>query len=184
MELRENIKGYHVNDKKRCLKFISDTSYLITSKDKYWLGYGMYFWDNKSNANYWLSEKKRKKPKEEYVKTVSNIYIDEEMLLDLTDKSCLETLNNLWKLYCKKIDENIKQPLGVKIDKLFNFFDYLNDNIKVVKGIGDYDIELKKRNYFINVSNSSGPQIKENLKTIYCVRSSTMVVNRKIEEDI
>lgn len=47
---------YHSNTKEECDTFISQENYLIESKNAYddkWLGYGMYFWDNKGNAVWW-----------------------------------------------------------------------------------------------------------------------------------
>lgn len=61
MEIRENIKVYHCNDKQRCEKFLKEDNYLIWSEeDGIWLGSGMYFWDNLSNAKYWKGEKNEK----------------------------------------------------------------------------------------------------------------------------
>ena len=68
---RENTKAYHVNDEERCKKFIENKDYIIISDDTFWLGNGMYFWDNNSNANYWLKEKQRKDSKKIYIKTFS-----------------------------------------------------------------------------------------------------------------
>ena len=76
MELRTNIIGYHVNDKDRCQKFIDEEEIIIFSEDIYWLGYGMYFWDNQANAKYWIQEKKRKDKTVEYIAQVkANIFI-------------------------------------------------------------------------------------------------------------
>ncbi|AGK96705.1 hypothetical protein [Clostridium pasteurianum] len=179
-KLRTNVKGYHVNDNERCLKFISEEKYLITSKDKFWLGFGMYFWDNNSNAEYWKKQKIKKEPNVTYIKVSSNIFIDEEYLLDLTDVNIVNGLEYLWKLYCKKKKEEENQPLGIKIDKLIEFFEDMK-SIKVIKGIGNYDINHNKTNTFINKESYSGPQIDCNLKAIYCARNYGFVVNRKVE---
>lgn len=180
-EIRTNIKGYHSNDKERCLKFLNDKNYLITSIDTYWLGFGMYFWDNSNNAEYWFGEKSRKNPKKDYAIVKANIFTDEEKLLDLADPETEKMLKFLWNEYCKKKkDEKREQPLGIKIDKLFKFFDILKDNIKVVKGIGEYDPMNKKEEIFINKNiEYHGPKIRGNLKTIYCIREADVVVNRK-----
>ena len=61
MEIEPNIIVYHCNDIERCDIFLEKKDYMIESKeDGIWLGEGMYFWDNYSNANYWLHEKERK----------------------------------------------------------------------------------------------------------------------------
>ena len=176
-EPRANIKGYHVNDERRCLKFLQDKDYLIISKDKFWLGLGMYFWDSTNNADYWMGEKIRKKPDEKYIKVSANIYIDEEILLDLSDGIVEDRLECLWKMYCSSKKEDEDQPLGIKINKLIDFYDMLKD-IKVVKGIGDYDSSKDKEERFIDSGEKCKPRIKGNQKTIYCVRDPLIAVNR------
>ena len=54
------IKGYHCNDLERTKKFVENKELIMTQEDGYWLGKGMYFWDNLSNAHYWKKEKERK----------------------------------------------------------------------------------------------------------------------------
>lgn len=52
--VRPNSILYHCNDKTRCQKFLDNKKFMIESKeDGIWLGNGMYFWDNLSNAKFW-----------------------------------------------------------------------------------------------------------------------------------
>ena len=96
-----NIIGYHTNSKIKCKNFMDNENYLIWSKDTHWLGDGMYFWDNLSNADYWLSEKKRKEPQiKEWSIVSANIYLNK--MLDLTDEKIVEQYNKLWVSYCEK----------------------------------------------------------------------------------
>ncbi|CAI3619779.1 MULTISPECIES: hypothetical protein [Clostridium] len=177
-EVRTNSIGYHVNDKKRCLKFIEEENYLIISEDVFWLGWGMYFWDNAGNAKYWLEQKTYKNKNDEYTCTKSNIYTDEEFCLDLTDNETRDLVKKLWENYCTLKKEKREQPLGIKIDKLINFFDILEDT-KVVRGIGDYNIEQKKKDVFRFNEDFKGPQIRGDLKIIYCVRCPKFVISRR-----
>lgn len=171
--IRTNVLGYHVNDIERCTKFIEDKNYLIISNDKYWLGKGMYFWDNNANANYWMNEKKRKEPNNEYIKVNANIYTDEDILLDLSNREIVELIDDIWAEYCKKNNEKLQQPLGVKIDKILKFFEEEFTNIKVIKGIGDYKGSKIDYKY-------CGPKINFNHKVIYCIRNHDIAVNRKV----
>ena len=57
---KPNVNVYHTNDRLKIENFL-ETSELIISKDTNWLGSGMYFWDNLSNAKYWKNEKLRKR---------------------------------------------------------------------------------------------------------------------------
>ncbi|MDM0558397.1 hypothetical protein QTH42_15620 [Clostridium perfringens] len=179
--LRENTKAYHVNDEYRCRRFVEDSNYIIESDDTWWLGKGMYFWDNKGNANYWLAEKKRKNSNEKYIRTKSNLYIDEDILLDLTDDEVLNLLMQLWKEYCKREKCKIKQPLGVRLDKLFDFFDEELSELKVIKGTGYYDNKFNNNKFL--VFDKRYPNICSGVKNIYCAKSPEMIVNRTIEED-
>lgn len=56
---KSNVDVYHANDRLKVENFLK-TNELIISKDTNWLGSGMYFWDNLSNAKYWKNEKLRK----------------------------------------------------------------------------------------------------------------------------
>lgn len=47
---------YHSDTEKKCEEFIAKKDALVLSnnlKDDIWLGDGMYFWDNRGNANWW-----------------------------------------------------------------------------------------------------------------------------------
>ena len=57
-ELTPNIIAYHTNYDFKCNHFIK-TKTPIISEDTYWLGDGMYFWDNLSNAKFWVNKKKK-----------------------------------------------------------------------------------------------------------------------------
>lgn len=76
--LRPNSIFYHCNDSTRCQKFLQDHTYVIESQeDGIWLGSGMYFWDNATNANYWLKQKSRKQPEEKFEIVIAHVYMDQ-----------------------------------------------------------------------------------------------------------
>jgi len=164
MDMIPNIIGYHTNDKDRCEKFINNFE-CIFSEDTYWLGYGMYFWDTKSNAVYWKNEKFRKHKNINIIWIVkANIILDS--ILDLTDTENAEDFENLWNEYIQK--ENISDaqiPIGKKIDILFDFFEL---EYKAVKCFGDYynNIYIKNQDIFKTT------KITQKIKTIYCVKNS------------
>ena len=37
----------------------------------------MYFWDNATNANYWLKQKSRKQPEEKFEIVIAHVYMDQ-----------------------------------------------------------------------------------------------------------
>lgn len=98
MEIIPRIIVYHTNDVKRSEEFLTNNKYIIISEDLDWLGKGMYFGDNISNAKYWIQ--KKKKDYEEIMITESIIALDEN--LDLTDDSILIRIEELWKEFCIK----------------------------------------------------------------------------------
>lgn len=182
MELRANIIGYHVNDKDRCEKFVNDDEYIIFSNDTCWLGYGMYFWDNQANAKYWMAQKKRKEKTMQYIGQVqANIFIDK--LLDLTDEDVLDAFDRLWEQYCNREKINKNQPIGIKLDKLFDFFKLVDDSFKVIRVFGKYENSIE-RNFLIYQTKKDNSSVKltNKIKMVYCVRSCEYVRNRTLEE--
>ena len=95
--VRPNSILYHCNDKTRCQKFLDNKKFMIESKeDGIWLGNGMYFWDNLSNAKFWYRKKQQKH--DELLIVQSNVYTD--FLLDLTDLDVCNKMEQLWnKVY-------------------------------------------------------------------------------------
>jgi hypothetical protein len=171
-----NIIGYHANDSNRCLEFVNYRT-IINSEDTYWLGRGMYFWDNLSNAKYWVSEKRRK-AQEVTDWSIVQVNIDIEKLLDLTDDDVLNTLMKLWYQYCAKSHRSTKAPLGKKIDLLFGYFNFLSSNFCTIKGHGKYD---REQNEFL-----VGTYVVSNIKTIYCVKNGTNlnIYNREFISEV
>jgi len=181
MKLIPNIIGYHTNDKTRCENFIKN-SIGIFSEDTHWLGYGMYFWDNKSNATYWKDEKFRKHKEINVLWiTQANIIIDE--ILDLTDIEVAKTFEKLWEDYSSKKgflqNENNEIPIGKKIDMLFDFYDELSNEYKVIKCYGQYK-GIKDLNIFYRTNNC---KITNKVRVIYSVRDEKKISNPKLLEE-
>jgi hypothetical protein len=181
--LKPNIIAYHVNDSERCEKFVSDSRYLIISEDKYWLGKGMYFWDNSNNANYWMHKKESECKDNTVFKHVGcNLLI--EYLLDLTDKETLNIIEEFWKEYCNKTKDTCSYKeyrIGIKLDILFNKFPLLNI-YKVVKGIGFYH-KQKENEFFDNPQNKEYSHLSARFKTIYLLKDAECAVNRRFMEE-
>lgn len=182
--MRCNIIGYHVNDKQRVDDFIKN-HLPINSTDTDWLGYGMYFWDNKSNSQYWLKEKIKKdkakrRTRNNYKIAKSRIYIDR--LLDLTDLKTLEEFNSLWKAFVLKSGHDINSELGRKIDLLFDFHEQLRDEYDVVKVFGRYIYTPKGRFIEYDYFDSKCEPIYH-IKTIYCVKNESALTDIKECDD-
>ena len=117
--VRPNSILYHCNDKTRCQKFLDNKKFMIESKeDGIWLGNGMYFWDNLSNAKFWYRKKQQKH--DELLIVQSNVYTD--FLLDLTDLDVCNKMEQLWNKVYKENEIKIpkdKITLGVKLNYLY-----------------------------------------------------------------
>ena len=123
--VRPNSILYHCNDKTRCQKFLDNKKFMIESKeDGIWLGNGMYFWDNLSNAKFWYRKKQQKH--DELLIVQSNVYTD--FLLDLTDLDVCNKMEQLWNKVYKENEIKIpkdKITLGVKLNYLYDYINIL-----------------------------------------------------------
>ncbi len=172
------IKGFHANDSERCKKFLSD-NYFIVSDDTHWLGRGMYFWDNESNAVYWAKEKFRKDRQLKSVWIVkADIILDD--VLDLTDSNALRYFEAIWNEYCqiKEISpDNV--PIGKRVNYLLSFFS-TKLPFTVVKCHAYYPktppIHFLDKHY--KDLPEPLPSIDYSTKTIYCVKTEQALTNR------
>lgn len=176
MNIVPNIIGYHTNDEHRCEMFV-EKGVPINHADVFYFGRGMYFWDNLSNAKYWVKQKIRKNKDQTICKWwIVRVNINVSSVLDLTDEIVLESVNNLWKTYCQKKNCNPKEPLGKKIDILFDYFGVLSV-YTVVKGNVEYKglsvAEFLNDTFVVN-----------KIKCIYSVRCENSILTRFLEEVI
>ena len=163
--------GFHTNSKEKCDKLLKGE--FCASEDTNWLGKGLYFWDNFSNAQYWKNQKIRKKEvfdKEQI--SIIKAYIDCERVLDLTDTEILNTMNRVWEciyIIDSKVDRNLQ--LGKRIDFLLKRFPDME--CPVVKGIGEYR-NSENHKFF------SGTRLVSDVKIIYSVRDDKAILSRGI----
>ena len=140
MDIRPSSFVYHSNDIKKCIDFLQDINQLIMAEGrKPWLGEGMYFWDNQSNAKFWLERKKKESKSDANVCVIKGmIYTDND--LDLTDSEVADYVYNLWKKYLETIGKmnNETNTLGSILDILFEYFDLYN-YYNIIKVHGKYN---------------------------------------------
>lgn len=178
MNLIQNILGYHSNEEIKILNFVNK-SIPIFSDDTYWLGYGMYFWDNYNNSLYWKQEKERKNKKNIPILIASANVITESILLDLTDYDHIESIDIIWKAHLAKLPAKEKKmisnyPLGKRIDFLFKNYSILEDQYKAIKCFGKYKNNMGRFNVICN------DKITDEVRTIYCVRDKNFIKNPNI----
>ena len=180
ISLTPNILGYHSNYRYKVKGFLNKNE-LILSDDNEYLGKGMYFWDNLSNAKYSANKKIRDNQKVNNIQICKANIILTEPILDLTDSKSIKDIHNLWIYYCKKAkEEKTHQFLGTILDILFDFFPDFNE-IKVSKCHGDYS-RYKKSSFLEKLGTKA--RIDDRPRTIYSVRCNTRVKNREYFETV
>lgn len=179
---KPNIDVYHTNDRLKVKNFLK-TNELIISKDTNWLGKGMYFWDNLSNAKYWKNEKLRKRETTDIKIIKGKIFL--EKLLDLTDEETVKYIDDIWSFISKfseiqkiKIE---KAELGRKLDVIFDFFSEKESKVfdyNVIKCLGSY-----KRNLMRSLDSFSESNLTLTNKTIYSVKENTCISKFEIIDE-
>lgn len=177
--IRPNILGYHSNDYKKINNFMTNKN-LIIHEDTTWLGTGMYFWDNISNAYYWKNEKIRKNESKNVKIIKANLYLDN--MLDLTNRDTLEKITTLYERLSTKDSirfKNIaKNHLGKKLDLFFEMFPEIF-NYTVIKALGKY-----KKNLISTFDFFQDTNICIENKIIYSVKKIEYIVNPEIMDDL
>ena len=176
--VRPNSILYHCNDKTRCQKFLDNKKFMIESKeDGIWLGNGMYFWDNLSNAKFWYRKKQQKH--DELLIVQSNVYTD--FLLDLTDLDVCNKMDQLWNKVYKENEIKIpkdKITLGVKLNYLYDYYDMFKDVYQVIKVIGKYK-KTPQNSFYKYDLDSRRAEPTTAIKCIYNVKNVDAIATRE-----
>ena len=172
--VRPNSILYHCNDKTRCQKFLDNKKFMI---DGIWLGNGMYFWDNLSNAKFWYRKKQQKH--DELLIVQSNVYTD--FLLDLTDLDVCNKMEQLWNKVYKENEIKIpkdKITLGVKLNYLYDYYDMFKDVYQVIKVIGKYK-KTPQNSFYKYDLDSRRAEPTTAIKCIYNVKNVDAIATRE-----
>lgn len=176
--VRPNSILYHCNDKTRCQKFLDNKKFMIESKeDGIWLGNGMYFWDNLSNAKFWYRKKQQKH--DELLIVQSNVYTD--FLLDLTDLDVCNKMEQLWNKVYKENEIKIpkdKITFGVKLNYLYDYYDMFKDVYQVIKVIGKYK-KTPQNSFYKYDLDSRRAEPTTAIKCIYNVKNVDAIATRE-----
>lgn len=171
--------GFHANDKKKCEKFLSDDDYLIvTEEDTQYLGTGMYFWTNKSQAEWWNAEKKNSAGG-----IVSCVLKQDEVgFLDLLDKSAVDKYEKLlsyvtkgiiekYKTRVKKLGRNWNGAVGACLDAIFEAFPDVSEQVDLLRCMVKYP--RKEESAFLMFSSLTIQDVE-----IYSARNKKPISNR------
>ena len=171
---------FHSNEGSLCDDFLSCKLPLIysqNSKDDIWLCQGMYFWDNRGNANWWNNKQSKKCPSKTYKILKVNACIDD--LLDLTDYEVYMKLEKIWKKYCKCTRSDPNVPLGNKLNTMYLAFSDWKETYKIIKVFGKYKFTHNDGifNFDYN-SDMSEPTMA--VKCIYNIRDSSCIIEKEL----
>lgn len=166
---------YHCNDTVNCKKFVENDKCLIYKREGgIWLGSGMYFWDNLSNAEFWKREKIKKDSEKEYCIVQAGVFLDK--LLDLTDLDVAKKMTELWERYVQVNNLKKEEKLGTKLNILFKTFN-LEKEYNVVKVYGKYYYTPDNGLWSYDMRSYS-PEPVSNIKCIYSVKNVDAIDDR------
>ncbi|MCK5157054.1 MAG: hypothetical protein KAQ69_11535 [Spirochaetales bacterium] len=182
MKYNPVVLGYHANYKGRCECFLDGGIDLI--EDEHWLGNGMYFWDNKSNMQYWVKLKRDCWHKIDDNIIMVSAMINLTYVLDLTDKNTMKVLQKVWSQAVKmkkKLHNGVpihdEMGVGLKVEYVLSTHEKLG-HLKVVKGIGEYSKKVEEVKFLR--TERPAPKITGNVKTMYSVRCSSVILDREV----
>ncbi|WP_099299692.1 hypothetical protein [Pediococcus pentosaceus] len=174
---------YHANTEENVEKFIGGS--LIISQhpnDDYWLGEGMYFWDNKDNAVFW---NKRRRDSEHTAIAKSQLAYHDSDIIDMVDTSAIFKLRKQIQKICNILGlkfSQYKHKPGASLDLLARYLKMNNrETFKLVRGAAHYD---RQPTYSITVDddNIGRSHLTGKVKLMYCVRDDSLLSLRQVDE--
>lgn len=200
IEMDPKILAYHCNDSDRVNKFLDGSLAMIYSQDSgKWLGNGMYFWDNQSNAEYWKNNKitqnnrsvsKGESHQKDYI--ICCTILNLKKLLDLTDEKVCEYTNTVFKTLEDRGVKSLSHSeatLSQKINLIFKEVSYYAENFNVLKINGYYpnsdENEFIEDNYSYNpqviqIKSKKTPQPTNKTKVIYKATNEEPIFDRDL----
>lgn len=180
--MRPNALLFHTNDSHRCFEFINYEDHLVISEeDGIWLGSGMYFWDNVSNAKYWLRIKQKSNPSNTYSIVQANVFLDD--MLDLTDIDICNKMALLWESYKDKVEEDDSNniPLGLKLNVLYKYIQDFRSKYPVIRVFGKYNRTPDNQFWTYDLTGRIIEPIST-IKSIYNIKDKSAIADRQYYE--
>ena len=175
------LKLYHCNTDDNIDKAIETSNYSVlkSEKDKFWIGNGIYFWDNLSNAKYWKREKERKTYNKgiKFKFSIGTGIVQLDNLLDLTDSDIRKEVENILKTIYENNPKLEDKGFGEKINFIFKERQQFKTNYDVIRAHGHYPRQSTKLYYYNQYKVGLTPQVK----TIYNVVNDRAIIEFKKE---
>lgn len=117
--MEEKTTLYHVNTNEKIDNLIKNNELIISEhkSDSKYSGIGMYFWDNRGNADYWLGQKLKYKEKKDLNLLVVSAEYSSDHMLDLMDYAQEKEYQNILSKV-SKLGRFRGKSLGEKVDYL------------------------------------------------------------------
>lgn len=170
---------FHVGEKAEIEKFCNDQNYLIYHEESgKWLGNGMYFWENMYDANYWYKNLKSKYPQEEYSCTKGSLKVEENLMLNLTNRGDVQNFEEELRHLCSLTKKEMKDSPGANINLYYKlYYEYFSMRpFTVAKVFGQYD-SIPVDDLIYKHSKESA-RVVQNIRTIYSVLEADNVCAR------
>ncbi|GAX04663.1 hypothetical protein IWT140_02306 [Secundilactobacillus pentosiphilus] len=173
---------YHVGRKSDIKHFLEDRRFLNASnEDGDWAGQGMYFWNNLSDAKYWLRGKKKRHPNVNYQVVKATFSTSPDRLLDLSNLDDVRKFEDELRQMCEVVGEPLDlEARGANINLYFRLFSNFNvlpyDAVKI---IGEYPQTPSTEVLFTrHNSHNKGPHATLTTKQIIAVRNPECILER------
>ncbi|MDA9429946.1 MULTISPECIES: hypothetical protein [Enterococcus] len=171
------IRCYHCGKKETINRFCENPDFIPISNHKFdnkWAGPGMYLWDNLYNAQDWYNTRADKTTRG-ICKCM--LEIDEEHLLDLTDRGIADSMQSIIEIMEKNEQISATDEVGIKISFISDFMES-----KAVKIFGDYP-NMKGSSFFTKPKKNE-PHVAITTKVIYCVKegNADILTKRELEK--
>lgn len=171
--MKEKTTLYHVNSMEKIEYFCTENKLILSEhkSDNKYAGDGMYFWDNRGNADFWFNQKLKYFNKRDLCLLVVSTEYDTEHLLDLTDQSQIKDyLIILDRIYGYGFFNGAE--LGEKVDYLCKVLE-----CKLVRFISFYPKTYKSRLL-------KGSFVDNKSKVIYCIKPQNYDIIKSKQKEV
>lgn len=177
---QETSKLYHCNEKEKIETVMTTKRYdiLKSVNDRFWLGDGIYFWDNMGNAQYWKSERLRKNHQKEYDIACMLVCLDNK--LDLTDSNVRIALEGTFEVLAEKEGNFATWGFGEKINYIMKKRQEIQEKYHVIVADGSYP---NTKTYLFRQKFSKYPSLTVKTKRIYNVINKKAILTVLETED-
>jgi len=184
------IPVYHVDTESQNDKFVHG-GFFPSQEDGVWAGKGMYFWDNFSNAKYWLQIQHSHLPDKNFNTSKSKLICSEKDILDMTRTDTSQEVKVFAIRFSGEFD------VDLDMDKNGEVINFLHDVLEkrqakhIFSVVKEHGLYPKTKIKGLIGSNEIGyhgdrkkviPLPTSKVKTVYAVRDRSLLQRREIAD--